>query len=367
MTAEIILAMGVALLAAAQVLYRIFRDGDTAIIPEGPWVRGIRPWTPWLLAVMISIGAGLTVYSLTQLSGLERWFSAPPAPTVATPTDGQGAPSPGVMPLAQGAASTEAPDAGAAGNQDPQSRSSTSADAGEAAGVVEPENAAAPGDWLRDWSGLLALIFAALGIVMTLVTTIVISVSRSAVEDIRRMEKRMHSKKDEFFAEFKIEQEKCQEQFKDVADDIARTKVQGNFVLSMFRAHNANSQEIQAHRSNQQFYSRSSPIQTTGSSNSGDTVTIRHDLSKFYLLGSDNIYSQCEYAEFLSRESARVSGICLEEDLGYLKAVIDNLYCWLKHEKNQSADLILMKRVPEAILKLEEMKVRLSKSLRLSP
>ena len=46
-------------------------------------------------------------------------------------------------------------------------------------------------------SQTMGLIFAALGIVMTLVTTIVISVSRSAVEDIRAIEERFLAKKDE--------------------------------------------------------------------------------------------------------------------------------------------------------------------------
>ena len=356
MNPEVMLALGVALFVAARVLYRIFRDDDKAILPWGT----IQPLTPWMLALMVATGAGLSVYSVTQLDWFERLFSVSSASsTIKHPHTGTPSTPVVVQPHVPDTAPVDTASAGAAGDDDSLTESSRSVNEGE----VLPDNTTAPGDWLRDWSGLLALIFAALGIVMTLVTTIVISVSRSAVEDIRRMDERMHSKKNEIFAEFKKEQEKCQEQFKGVADDIARTRVQANFVLSMFRAHIANYQEIQAHRSNQQSYSRLLSTNAAEPSNSDNAVTIRNQLSKFYLLGSDNIYSQCEYAEFLSKYSSDISSICLEEDLGYLKAVIDNLYCWLKHEKNQSADQILMKRVPEAVLKLEEMKMSLSKSL----
>lgn len=327
MNAAIMLALGVALFASARVLYRIFRDDERDIFPQGYFSK-FNPWAPWLLAILVFFAAGLTVYSMTQIQSIRSLFIA---------SEGNGETAHIVSVVTVGAGSAPISEQTESSLHVDSGNNSVSNAAISHESIQKPDSDetnlkknGASADWLKDWSGLLALIFAALGIVMTLVTTIVISVSRSAVDDIRRLEKRMVGKKSEILSEYKELVNKTHENLRVQSEAIRKiesdqrdVRIKSKFAFAALRAHIANLREIEVLRDNKKY--SSSSMDSSVEFESG--MNIRSILADYYVLSPINLKSQCRYAVFLDTEK-NCEYLCAHvrtEDKDYLECVIENL------------------------------------------
>ncbi len=332
MNTEVMLALGVALFVAARVLYRVFRDDERDIFPQGYFSK-LNPWVPWLLAILVFFASGLTVYSITKMQWARSMFITSGdigKPAQVTPVETVGVRA-GSVPIPQQTESVLLVDPG----NNPTSNASASnvTDSHELIRTPDYKETSlnkngASVDWLKDWSGLLALIFAALGIVMTLVTTIVISVSRSAVDDIRRLEKRMVGKKSEILLEYKELVNKINKNLREQSEVIEKiesdqrdVRIKSKFSIAALRAHIANSREIEVLRGNIKYSS------TSLKSGLENEASIRTALADYYVLNPINLESQCLYADFLHEEK-NCKYLCenvTAEDKDYLGCVIENI------------------------------------------
>jgi hypothetical protein len=173
---------------------------------------------------------------------------------------------------------------------------------------------AGKGDPGGDIGQTMGLVFAALGVIMTLVTAIVISVARASVEDIRRIEDRFMTKRDQI-----------NHGIEDVRKAREISEARLALVMKSIRASRSNLNAIRTIKSNT----------PKGTFNPGTEHDLRVTIEEFYSANDGNLEQIKIFAAFISEHTINPGTrndfftAMGSEGLGYviaLKAAVETCY-----------------------------------------